>query len=93
MKRKIETYFEIILLDNGQQKSVFVKNEKEKTKFLYNHFTTIERVWATNEYQNSPFKSFKQWFKAFTAQDWKGSHFQVLHLNKKTIIIIEKEKN
>ena len=92
MKKKVNTYFEIVLLDNGNQKSVFVKSEKEKTKFLYNHFTTIEKVWAANEYASSPFKTFKKWFKAFTEQDWKGSHFQVLHLNRKTIIIIEKEK-
>ena len=65
--------------------------EKEKNQWLYEYLSNDERMWAWEQWQNSPHKTFEQWFKEYTKEQFKWADLQTFRINK-TLILIKKIK-
>ena len=79
-KRKKQPY-KITVVSNGS-KTYECQTEKEKQQWLYDYLTNDERLWAWAQWQQSTYKTFDQWFKAFIKPTWKESSWTLLWWNK-----------
>lgn len=89
-KRKQQPY-KITVISNGS-KTYECQTEKEKQQWLYDYLTNNERLWAWAQWQQSTYKTFDQWFKAFIKPTWKESTLQTFRINK-TLILVKKIEN
>lgn len=83
---KKETY-KIIVASGGQYDTYELENKKAKDKWLYEYLTCQERLWAWEQWRNSPYKTFEKWFKEYIKPQWKESDLQSFRINKKLILI------
>ena len=65
--------------------------EKEKNQWLYEYLSNDERMWAWEQWQNSPYKTFEKWFKEYTKEQFKWADLQTFRINK-TLILVKKIK-
>lgn len=87
-----KTTYKIIVAYNGGNETYELNSKKAKDKWLYEYLTYQERMWAWEQWQNSPYKTFKKWFKEFIKLKREESNWQSLRINKKLIVIKKEEK-
>ena len=86
-----KTTFKITIVKNGRHEIYEFENKKAKDKWLYEYLTCQERVWAWEQWKNSPHKTFEKWLKEFVKPKLKKSNLQSFRINRK-LILIKKEK-
>ena len=85
--------YKITVVENGRQETYELESKKAKDKWLYEHLTCQERLWAWEQWGNSNCKTFDKWFKEFIKPKWKESNLQSFRINKKLILIKKEENN
>ena len=79
--------YKIIVASNGRYETYELENKKTKNKWLYEYLSNDERMWAWEQWQNSPYKTFEKWVREYIKPQWKESDFQSFRINKKLILI------
>ena len=68
------------------------ETEKAKREWLYNYLANDEGLWAWEQWQQSPYRTFDKWVKEFTREQFKWADLQTFRINK-TLILVKKIKN
>ena len=79
--------YKIIVASNGKYETYELESKKAKDKWLYEYLTCQERMWAWEQWQNSPYKTFEKWFKEYFKEHFQGANLQTFRINKKLILI------
>lgn len=82
----MKTYFISTLNQNNEIKVATPLTKKEIKQWLYKYLTTVEKLWAWEQWQFSPYKTFNKWFKHFIQKPHKGK-YHILIINKTKLFI------
>lgn len=83
--------YEITVVRHQGTQTFECATEKEKNQWFYEYLSNDERMWAWEQWQNSPYKTFGKWVKEYTKEQFKWADLQTFRINK-TLILVKKIK-